>query len=79
MPDVIGTEGRLFNGVEAKNKVQGSGKIDTDSNISAESSYTNKTWINDAYDKDGEVIEDEEETTSIIQMKDNSKMTTAPW
>ena len=26
MPDVIGTEGRLFNGVEAKNKAHGSGK-----------------------------------------------------
>jgi hypothetical protein len=75
MPDALGNEGHLFNGVEAKNKAHGSGKIDTDSNIYAESSYTNKTWINGAYDEDGEVIEDEEETTSIIQVKENSKMT----
>ncbi len=43
-----------------------------------ESSYTNKTWINGAYDEDGEVIEDEEETTSVIQMKEDSKMTYSP-
>ena len=78
MPDAIGTEGRLFNGVEAKNKAHGSGKIDTDSDIYAESSYTNKTWINGAYDEDGEVIEDEEETTSIVQLKEDSKMTYSP-
>jgi hypothetical protein len=75
MPDDLGTDGRLFNGVEAKNKAHGSGKIDTDSTIYAESSYTNKTWINGAYDEDGEVIEEEEETTSSIQMKEDSKMT----
>ena len=64
MPDATGTEGRLcFNGVEAKNKAHGSGKLDTDSMMYAENSYTNKTWINGAYDEDGEVIEDEEEAT----------------
>lgn len=78
MPDVTDTEGRLFNGVEAKNKAHGSGNIDTDSNIYAESSYTNKTWINGAYDEDGEVIQDEEEATSIVQMKEDSKMTYSP-
>jgi hypothetical protein len=78
MPNAIGTKGQQFNGVEAKNKAHGSGKIDTDSNIYAESSYTNKTWINGAYDEDGEVIEDEEETTSVIQMKEDSKMTYSP-
>jgi hypothetical protein len=78
VPNALGTEGQQFNGVEAKNKAHGSGKIDTDSNISAESSYTNKTWVNGAYDEDGEVIEDEEETTSVIQMKEDSKMTYSP-
>jgi hypothetical protein len=78
MPNALGTEGQQFNGVEAKNKAHGSGKIDTDSNIYAESSYTNKTWINGAYDEEGEVIEDEEETTSVIQMKEDSKMTYSP-
>ncbi|MDD1749408.1 MAG: hypothetical protein LUO89_05970 [Methanothrix sp.] len=78
MPDDTGTEGRLFNGVEAKNNAHGSGIIDTDSDIYAESSYTNKTWINGAYDEDGEIIEDEEEATSVIQMKEDSKMTYSP-
>ena len=74
MPDILGTEGRLFNGVETKNKAHGSGQIDKDSTIYAESSYSNKTWINGAYDEDGEVIEDEEETTSQIQVRDESKL-----
>ena len=78
MPDATGTEGRLFNGVEAKNKAHGSGKIDADWNIYAENSYTNKTWINGAYDEDGEVIEDEEEATSIVQMKEDSQMVYSP-
>jgi hypothetical protein len=78
MPDILGTEGRLFNGVESKSKSHGSGKIDTDSIIYAESSYSNKTWINGAIDEDGEEIEDEEETTSQIQVKEDSKMTYIP-
>ncbi len=72
MPDATGTEGCLFNGVEAKNNAHGSGKIDTDSMMYAESSYTNRTWINGAYDEDGEVIQDEEESTSIVQMNEDS-------
>jgi hypothetical protein len=79
MPDALGTEGRLFNGVEAKNKAHGSGKIDTDLNIYAESSYINKTWTNGAYDEDEEVIDEEEETTSVVQMKEDSKMTYSPF
>jgi hypothetical protein len=78
MPDSLGTEGRFFNGVEAANKAHGSGKLDTDSTIYAESSYSNETWINGAIDEDGEEIEDEEETTSQIQVKEDSKMTYIP-
>jgi hypothetical protein len=78
MPNALGTEGRLFEGVEAKNKAHGSGKIDTDLNIYAESSYINKTWINGAYDEDGEIIDEEDEATSFVQMKEDSKMTYSP-
>ena len=78
MPDASGTEGRLFNGVEARNKAHGSGKIATDSNMYAKSSFTNKTWINGAYDENGEVIQDEEEATSIVQMKEDSQMVYNP-
>ncbi len=78
MPDVTGTKGRLFNGVEAINKAHGSGKINTDSNMYAESSFTNKTWVNGAYDENGEVIQDEEEATSVIQMKEDSQSVYSP-
>ena len=78
MPDASGTEGLLFNGVEARNKAHGSGKIATDSNMYAESSFTNKTWINGAYDENGEVIQDEEEATSIVQTKEDSQMVYSP-
>jgi hypothetical protein len=78
MPDVLGTEGHLFNGVEAKNKAHGSGRLNTDSTIYAESSYSNKTWINGAYDEEGEEIEDDEGTTSVIELNEDSKMTYSP-
>lgn len=78
MPDSLGKEGALYNGVEAKNMAHGSGKTVTDSILYAESSYTNKTWVNGAYDEDGEEIEDEEETVSQIQMKEDSKMIYSP-
>jgi hypothetical protein len=78
MPDVLGTEGRLFNGVESANNAHGSGNIETDSTIYAESSYSNKTWIDGAIDDEGEEIEDEEESTSQIQVKQDSKMAYSP-
>lgn len=78
MPDVLGEEGRLYNGVEAKNLVHGSGKIEIDSLMHAESSYMNRTWVNGAYDGEGNVIVDEEEATSVIRLSDDSKMTYSP-
>lgn len=78
MPDFLGAEGALFNGVEARNRAHGSGNIGTDSIIYAESSYLNKTWVNGAYDEDGEEIEDEEETTSRIEVKEDCKMIYRP-
>lgn len=75
MPDAIGEEGLLYNGVEAKNNAHGSGEIDANSLMYAESSYNNRTWINGAYDIDGEIIEDDEETTSIIEIDEDHKMT----
>jgi hypothetical protein len=81
MPDAAGTEGRLFNGVEVKNRAHGSGKIDADSKMHAESTYTNKTWINGVYDENGEVIQetpDDQKTTSVVQMNENSQMVYSP-
>jgi hypothetical protein len=78
MPDATGTEGRLFNGVEARNNAHGSGKIDTNSYMNAESSYSNKTWVNGVYDENGEVIQDDEDATSVVEMKENGKMSYRP-
>lgn len=75
MPDALGTKGRHFNGVEAKDKAHGSGNVDSDSKIYAERSYTNKTWIDGYIDEDGKVVLDEEETSSTVQIREDSKMT----
>jgi hypothetical protein len=75
MPDAVGTEGEFNNGVEASNNAHGSGQIDSESLMYAESSYYNMTWVNGAYDEDGEIIEDDEDAASIITMNEKSKMT----
>jgi hypothetical protein len=75
MPDALGEEGLLNSGVEAKNNAHGSGEIDADSLMYAESSYNNRTWINGAYDEEGEIIEEYEETTSVINVNEDHKMT----
>lgn len=78
MPDATGAEGWLFNGIGAKNTAHGSGIIDTKSLMYAESSYLNRTWVNGAYDEDGNVITDEESATSVVQMNEDSKMSHNP-
>jgi hypothetical protein len=89
MPDVIGTEGRLLNGAELLKKGHGSGTINTESLFSGESTYTNTSHF---FDKDeGEEIEIlerrdeievfeeyEEEATSVVALKEDSKMTHNP-
>ncbi len=79
MPDELGTEGLLCNGVEAKSNAHGSGTIDSGSFMYSESSYLNRSWINGAYDEDGEIIEDLEETTSIVEINEDQKMTYSPY
>lgn len=83
MPDAGGEEGYIYNGVEAKNKVHGSGQIDSDSMMYAESKYMNRTWIDGAYDEDGElVLQDDEayliDTEAGIALDDDSEMTYSP-
>jgi hypothetical protein len=89
MPDVTGTEGRLFNGVELEKNAHGSGTINAESLFSGENSYTNTSHL---FDTDGgeeievlerrdelEVFEDyEEEATSVVGLKEDSKMTYDP-
>jgi hypothetical protein len=89
MPDVIGTEGPLFNGAELMKKGHGSGTINTESLFSGETTYTNTSRL---FDKDeGEEIEIlkgrdeievvdeyEEEATSIVALREDSKMTHNP-
>jgi len=89
MPDVIGTEGRLFNGVELKKKGHGSGTINTESLFSGESTYTNTSHFFDTdegeeieiLERRGEIEvfeEYEEEATSVVALKEDGKMTYNP-
>jgi len=78
MPDDLGDEGRLFNGVEAKGRAHGSGTVETDSQVYAESSYKNESYFNAEYDDDGEPYDELEETTCIIRLKDDTNQVYAP-
>ncbi len=89
MPDLDGTEGELFNGAEAKNKAHGSGTIDTKSRFSGESTYVNMSHIFDGFEpeeieihngtKEIEIVDDYEiVTTSVVALKEESKMTYSP-
>lgn len=89
MPDAIGTEGRLFNGVELKKKGYGSGTINTESLFSAESTYTNTSHLFDIDEEEEneilrgrdeiEVVDEyEEEATSVVSLKEDSNMTYNP-
>lgn len=78
MPDALGEEGDLYNGVEAGQRSHGSGQLNSESLIYANNSYTNRSWINGAYDEDGEVIEDEEDASSNIALYENGIMSYSP-
>jgi hypothetical protein len=78
MPDAVGPEGRLYNGAEAKNDAHGSGNLDADSWVYAESTYLNRTWINGAYNETGYIIQDQEDTTSAILMQEESNAVYSP-
>lgn len=87
MPDLTGTEGKSFNGVEAKVKQHGSGSIDVKSGFSGESTYTNTSDLNAEPEeferfKGGQEIEVldefEEETTALINLKEDGEMIYAP-
>ena len=89
MPDATGTEGRLFNGVELEKRGHGSGTINAQSLFSGENSYTNTSRLFDTDEGEEievlerrdeiEVFEDyEEEATSVVDLKEDSKMTYDP-
>ncbi|OPY52457.1 MAG: hypothetical protein A4E48_01134 [Methanosaeta sp. PtaU1.Bin060] len=87
MPDILGTEGWLYNGAEAKVKQHGSGSIDVESGFSGESTYTNTSDLNaDPEDLErylGEHrIEEldlyEEESSATINVKEDGAMTYSP-
>ena len=87
MPDAIGAEGRLFNGVEAKNRAHASGAIDTESLFSGESTYINESNLNPEIEDEEKYVnsehvkifeEYEEETTSVIDLKEDNTLTYSP-
>lgn len=78
MPDPLGPPGALFNGVESKGKAHGSGTIDADSKIFAESYHIYENYTNARYDETGEPYDESEDANSIIQLNEDSKMTYSP-
>jgi hypothetical protein len=87
MPDAIGPEGRLFNGVESKNQAHASGVQDMESLFSGESTYVNESTFNPkleeeemgVYSEHVEVYDDyEEETTCIINLKEDNILIYSP-
>ncbi len=87
MPDAIGPEGRLFNGVESKNQAHASGGQEMKSLFSGESTYVNESTLNSETDEEetsfyGEQVkiydDYEEETTSIIDLKEDNALTYSP-
>ncbi|MFB3765341.1 MAG: hypothetical protein ACE14P_08855 [Methanotrichaceae archaeon] len=76
MPDALGPERKLFNGVETKSKAHGSGTIDIDSNMFAESYYLYEYYNDEIFDE--EPFDELEDADSIIQLKENGKMTYSP-
>ncbi len=87
MPDAIGPEGRLFNGVEAKNQAHASGTQDMESLFSGESTYVNESTLNPEIDEEDKYVHGEhimkfddyeETTTSIIDLKEDNALTYSP-
>ena len=87
MPDAIGPEGRLFNGVEAKNRAHASGAIDIESLFSGESTYVNESTLNPEIEEEDKYVNSEhvwksydyeETTTSIIDLKEDNTLTYSP-
>ena len=87
MPDAIGPEGRLFNGVEAKNQAHASGAMDMESLFSGESTYVNESNLNPKIEGEEKYVNSEhvkkfedyeEETTSVIDLKEDNALTYSP-
>jgi hypothetical protein len=78
MPDSPGTEVSLYNGVEGKNQAHASGSIDTESLLSASSSYTNETDLNEAYNEIDYPEGYEEFWSNSVELKENNKLTYSP-
>jgi len=87
MPDAIGAEGHLFNGVEAKNQAHASGAMDMESLFSGESTYVNESNLNPKIEEEEKYVnsehvkkfdEYEETTTSVIDLKEDNALTYSP-
>jgi hypothetical protein len=78
MPDALGTEGWLNNGVEVNNHVHGSGQIDTNLIMNGESDYTNQTWVNGIELENGTIVQDQRTATITAQLDEDGKMIYSP-
>jgi hypothetical protein len=77
MPDALGPSGDLFNGAETKGKSHGSGTIDSDSKMYAESYYLKEDYFDAVYDE-WEPYDENEDSNGIIRLNDDGKMTYSP-
>jgi len=73
MPNALGMEGIMNNGVEAKDYLHGSGSISSDFIVSAENSEKEEGEVNDE-----DMGFDYQEALSCIQMKEDSNMVYSP-
>lgn len=78
MPDALGTPGRLFNGVESAGNSHGSGIINADAQIYAESYYEYEIYEDVEYDEEEEPYEELEDADSIINLNEYSNMLYSP-
>jgi hypothetical protein len=78
MPDALGTPGRLFNGVESAGNSHGSGIINADTKIYAESYYVYEIYEDEEYDDEGDPFEELEEADSIINLIEYSNALYSP-
>jgi hypothetical protein len=78
MPDALGMSGRLFNGVESAGNSHGSGIINADAQIYAESYYEYEIYEDVEYDEEEEPYEELEDADSIINLSEYSNMLYSP-
>ncbi len=64
--------------MESKSKSHGSGTVDADTSMYAESYYLYENYTNAMYDDEGEPYDYTEDSNGIINLKEDGKMAYSP-